>query len=73
MKRFGYTHEDGTPYSAIETLSAIGDKRSAGMWMSFDDKRRAREFSGTEEEAEALLAELERNADSNYGFWLRYQ
>lgn len=70
---FNYTHKDGTRYTANETLAAIGAKNSAGMWMTRDDKRQARGFVGSEEEAALLLDELELKADSRYWFWYSMQ
>ena len=70
---FNYTHEDGTRYTANETLVAIGAKNSPGMWMTSADKCQAREFVGSEEEAVLLLDELESKADSNYWFWYSMQ
>ncbi len=70
---FGYTHKNGTPYTPKETLSAAGSPQSAGMWMTPDDKKRAREFEGSEEDAAILLDELESRADSRYWGWKSLQ
>ena len=70
---FKYTHENGKPYTAIETLDAISCPGSPGHWLTDADKEDARAFQGTEEAAMELLHKLEERADGRHWDWERTQ